>query len=531
MRFIALSATIPNAEEIARWLGAKLIQSDWRPVPLREGVYHNGASIFNDGTVNWTTRVGRSDVVGLALETVKEGGQALIFVSTRKSTEAVSRNVSEHIETEANLKKLSRDILGATREPTRLCKKLSEHVERGVAFHHAGINYSQRKLIEDAFRGNMIKVIAATTTLAMGMNLPSRRVIIRDWLRYESGMGMRPIPTIEIKQMFGRAGRPKFDSYGEAIIVAKNKRDEKFIFDRYIKGRPEEIYSQLGSEPALRTHILASIAGAFTRNSAELLDFLRETFCAHQRGTDFLSSIADNILEFLEDEGMIKTERGLVATRFGRRVSELYIDPHTGVVLRDALERPEAKEPFPVLHMIARTSDMMHLSVRKSDFEEMLEIFNVHAEGLLLSDEDKYPSEDMLSEIKTASVLMQWIMETTEDRIVSHFGIGPGDLHTLVDLTDWLLYSAAEIGKIFDLKDAVKSLSLLRPRVIYGVRNELLELVSLRGIGRVRARNLFDRGYKRLKDVEAASAKELSAVPNIGKSLAEDIKRQAGEED
>jgi helicase len=537
LRCIALSATIPNAEEIAQWLGARLVESEWRPVPLREGVYFNGAGIFGDGTVKWIPEVSRSEAVDLALETVKEAGQALIFVNTRKATEAVARTASGQLgdsfsEAEARyLAKLSKEVLKASPEPTRLCRKLAEYVARGAAFHHAGINYAQRKLVEDAFRANRLKVIASTTTLAMGLNLPSRRVIIRDWLRYESGLGMQPIPAIEIKQMSGRAGRPKFDTYGEAIIVAKNRRDEKYLFEKYIKGRPENILSRLASESALRTHVLASIAGAFTRNRRELMDFLTHTFFALQKGPEHLSLIADDILEFLEAEEMVVSKRGgLMATRFGRRVSELYIDPVSGVVLRDALKRPEDKGPFPLLHMIARAPDMMHLSLGKRDVDMMLEVFYGHVESLLIPEDEKYPSEEALSEIKTAEVLMQWILEMPEDRIVGTFGIGPGDLHSLVSLADWLLYSAGEIGRIFNLKDASRPLSTVRTRVHYGVREELLELVSLRGIGRIRARNLHDAGYKTRKEIAGASPAELGKVPAVGKALTEDIKRQAEEE-
>jgi helicase len=533
LRFIALSATIPNAAEIAEWLDARLIESHWRPVPLREGVYFNGAGIFNDGTVRWIPRESHLDIVNLAIETIKDNGQVLIFVNTRKATETIARKASTYVvsnlseQERESLKKLSEQAIGASSEPTRLCRKLAEYVSDGVAFHHAGINYSQRKLIEDAFRTNKIKLIAATTTLAMGLNLPSRRVIIRDWWRYESGFGIQPIPTIEIKQMSGRAGRPGFDEYGEALLVARNKRDEQYLFENYITGEPERINSQLANESALRTHILASIAGAFTRNKKELIDFLKNTFFAYQKGADYLSSITDDIVEFLKAEGMIvSNKKGFIATSFGRRVSELYIDPMTGVIIRDALHQPKEKEVFPLLHMIAHTPDMMLLSLKKKDHEEMLEVLHTHADGLLIPESDRYPSEDILSELKTASLLMEWILETPEDKIVSHFGIGPGDIRTLVELSEWLLYSAGEIGKVFDLKEAVKKLSLLRVRVQYGVKEELLELVSLRGIGRVRARNLYNSGYKSLKDIKKADIKELAKVPTIGEAIAEDIKRQ-----
>lgn len=536
MRFIALSATIPNAEEISSWLRARLICSDWRPVPLREGVYFNGAGIFNDGTVTWISEESGMDAVDLAIDTVKENGQALIFVDTRRATETVARKASAYIarmlpagEREV-LKQLSGEVIGVSAEPTRLCRRLAECVSKGVAFHHAGIASAQRRLIEDAFRANRLKLIASTTTLAMGLNLPSRRVIIRNWWRYESGVGLHPIPIIEIKQMSGRAGRPGFDTYGEAIIVARNKKDEEYLFENYISGRPERIISRLSSESALRTHILASIAGAFTRDRDSLIEFLRGTFFAHQSGAEQLSFITDMIIDFLEAEGMITSKNGrLMATKFGRRVSELYIDPVTGVVIRDALHHTGEKEEFALLHMIARTPDMMRLSVRKRDYDEMLELFYAHADNLLIPDNEKYPSEEALSEIKTASALMEWISETPEDKLAGHFGVGPGDIHTLVELSEWLLYSAGEISRIFGLRDAVKNLSLLRVRVEYGVKEELLELVSLRGIGRVRARNLYNAGYRGIKDIKRTAIRDLASVPSMGETIARDIKRQIDE--
>lgn len=533
LRILALSATIPNAVEISKWLDAKLVESDWRPVPLREGVFFNEAIIFNDGTVRWVERESDLDAINLSLETIREGGQVLIFLNTRKATEAVAKSTSKYIagflseDERIFLSQLSEEVLKASLEPTRLCKKLSEYILSGVAFHHAGINSSQRRLVEDAFRANRIKLVAATTTLAMGLNLPSRRVIIRDWWRYEPGLGMKPLPVIDMKQMSGRAGRPGLDEYGEAVIIAKNKRDEDYLFERYIKGKPEDIESQIGNEAALRTHVLASIAGLFTKNRSELLDFMRKTYYASKEDIETLSLIVDDILDFLISEDMvIHDERGLRATRFGHRVSDLYIDPLSGVVIRDALKMPKEKGAFSLLHMIASTPDMMSLPVRKRDLDEMMDVFNVHSEELLIPCDRMYPSEEILSQLKVASVLMQWIEETHEEKITSHFGIGPGDLRTLVELSDWLIYSSLEIGKVFGMTDIERPLSILRVRVLYGIKEELLQLVTLKGIGRIRARNLYNAGFRTLSDIKRASVKELEDVQSIGKAIAEDIKRQ-----
>ncbi len=533
IRSIALSATIPNAREIADWLGARLIESAWRPVPLREGVYYNGAAIFHDGTVKWVEEESALDIVNLALDTLKEGGQALFFVNTRKSTEAAARTLGKYVEgvlspeEAGQLAALSEEVLNASAEPTRQCRRLAEAVGRGVAFHHAGVLSSQRKLVEDAFRKNILKVLTSTTTLAMGLNLPSRRVVIRDWWRYESGMGMQPMPAIEIKQMGGRAGRPLFDQYGEAVLVARNKEDEKFLFQNYIRGDLEKITSRLGNESVLRTHVLASIAGLFARTGGELKDFFEKTFFALQRGKDSLFPVVEGIVSFLQDEGMVlSADDRLKASRFGRRVSELYLDPVSGVILRDALRMEKEKSDFALLHLIARAPDMMTLSLRKRDRDEMIDLYYSEQEGLLVPEEEMFPSDDLLAQLKTAATLAQWIDEIPEDKIVTHFGIGPGDLRTLVELADWLLYAASELSKIFRTKTG-DVLARLRLRVQYGVKEELLELVSLRGIGRVRARNLYQAGFRNRKSIAEATPEELSRIPALGKAIAEDIKKQA----
>ncbi len=542
IRLITLSATVPNAIEIANWLKATLVESTWRPVPLKEGVYFGGTIVFKDGSMRWVNEKTKVDMVNLAIDTIEEDGQVLIFVNTRKSTEATAHKVSIEVgnrlseEDKTLLTDTSQEILNTLSEPTRVCKKLSEYVAYGAAFHHAGLHYKQRKLIENNFKDNKIKTLTSTTTLAMGLNLPSRRVIIRDWRRYESGYGMRPIPVMEIKQMSGRAGRPKYDDYGEAIIIAKDKREEKFIFENYIMGKPECIDSQLGSESVLRTHVLASIAGLFAMSEGDLFNFMGQTFFAFQRRPESLHHILRDILFFLEREGMIekvksstknKLNSKIRATRFGERVSQLYIDPLSAAVLRDTLILAEEKNimtPFSFFYLLSTLPDMMVLTLKKKDLREMQLLFKKHRDELLTSND--YPTDDTLAQIKTATALMSWIDENSEDLITGRFEIGPGDLYTMVERSDWLLYSSSEISKIFNLKEAHKELTRLRKRVAYGIKEELLPLVNLDGVGRVRGRNLYQAGYKSLKDLMQARVEDISRVPAVGKALAESIKKQ-----
>ena len=114
-----------------------------------------------------------------------------------------------------------------------LLVKLLKH---GVAFHHAGVSNQQRQVIETGFRERKIKIICATPTLAAGVNLPARRVVLSSYLRYDMQYGgMSPISVLDYKQMCGRAGRPQYDDKGETILIANNESEQDSIIDNYIK--------------------------------------------------------------------------------------------------------------------------------------------------------------------------------------------------------------------------------------------------------------------------------------------------------
>lgn len=539
LQLLALSATIMNSNEIADWLDAELVTSNWRPVPLKEGVYYEGRIRFADASTREVGVGATEELATLALDTVREGGQALIFVSTRRSAQAVASAIAKHIrdlltpEERSSLGEVARSVEGALGEPTRTCKRLADCVRHGTAFHHAGLHAAQRRAIEDAFRQNLIKAMAATPTLAAGVNLPARRVVIRDYRRYEPTFGSQFIPVLEYKQMAGRAGRPKYDRYGEAVLVARSEDESEALFEEFIKAKPERITSKLASEPALRSHVLASIAAGYVTSLRGMLDFIGHTFFAYQYGADQVAHVIERVLDFLKQEDMVRQHgERLVATPFGERISWLYIDPMSGVVLRDGLKRAQKIQPttFSFLHLICSTPDMELLYPRRRDYSELDLFVTEHMNEFLTHMPDEYSEpeayEYFLAEVKTALMLQMWIDEAPEDSIHERFGIGAGDIRRAVDTADWLLYSAQELAKLFKIKGVAPALRDLRKRVRYGVREELLELVELRGIGRVRGRSLYKAGYRGLADIRKADVKELAQVPHIGLEIAKSIKQQ-----
>ncbi len=528
-QILALSATIKNSDEIAEWLNADHIASDWRPVPLKEGIFYEGEISFADGTRKTVDDCG-DDVSSLVLDVVKEGGQCLIFVNTRRSSEALSGRVGMHLKdileptSIKELAMLSRKLLSRQEEPTSLGARLSRRIRYAAAFHHAGLTNDQRKMVEANFKSGLVKCIVATPTLAAGINLPARRVVVRDLTRFDPNYGNVPIPVMEVKQMSGRAGRPQFDTEGEAILLAKKPGDSAFIMENYLLSEPESIDSKLGQRPALRMHILSSIATGHVKTEQELKSFIESTFFAQKTDIWTISDIIDDVLEFLTNEDFIEAGEGFKATFFGKRTSDLYIDPLSAVTLRKALGG-KSDTAFAYLHAICATPDVPTLYLRRGDYEWVEEL--AASEEYLIDYDDYDDYEFFLAEVKTAALLQSWIEEESADAITKRFGVGPGDIRRWVDMAEWLMHSMTELSRIFD-KSKSRTLSALMPRIRYGVKEELLDLVSFRGIGRARARSLFSHGYKTREDLKKADVGGLSRLPLIGTTIAKNIKLQLG---
>jgi len=527
-QIIALSATIRNSQELADWLGAKHVTSTWRPVPLKEAAYHGGTLHFTDGTSREIPDDGDA-IPALVADSLAGGGQCLVFVNTRRSTESLARELTGVVrqgleEKKAEgLRRLAQDLSAGEDEPTSMAARLGKCLQAGTAFHHAGLTNPQRGVVEEGFRKGKIKVIVATPTLAAGINLPARRVIVRDTDRFEVELGNTPLRVLEVKQMCGRAGRPRYDPYGEAVLIARNEDDVEDLMDRYLRSPPEAIDSKLASESALRTHLLASIATEHVRSQAELLAFMGKTFFAHLGDIKDIHGRIGQVLKFLEREGFLTAkDKELRATFFGRRTSDLYIDPLSAVRIRDALKE-ERSDDFYLLWAAASTPDMPKMYLRRSDYAWI--------EQRIVEKEMTFPVEEydlFMAQVKTASLLQDWLDERTEDETTKLFGVGPGDIRRLVDQGEWLLYSMTELARIF-AKPKVPELARIVARLKHGVKSELLELVALRGVGRVRARALFARGHTTLRELQKAPLGDLARVPGIGKSVAVSIKQQVGE--
>ena len=629
LQTVALSATVGNADVIADWLDAELVESDWRPIDLRIGVHYGNAINFDDGSQR-EVRVDRGGdqtaaLVADALDTEADGqaGSSLVFVNSRRNAESAARRLGEVTasrltdEEREQLRELAAELRDVS--DTDTSTDLASAVEEGTAFHHAGLASEHRSLIEDAFRDRLVKCVCATPTLAAGVNTPARRVIVRDWRRYDGDYGgMKPLDVLEVHQMCGRAGRPGLDPYGEAVLLASSADTMDELFDRYIWAEAEPVRSKLAVEPALRTHVLATVASGFASTREGLLEFLDNTLYATQTDdAGRLESVTDRVLEYLEINGFIEREwsgnrETLTATGIGHTVSRLYLDPMSAATMIDGLreacadggddrsadyafsgtgveddgdgiETSEGSEegddgpfgtyslsdvdagaetgargaggadgesaseektegaareltPLGLYHLVSRTPDTYELYLKSGDRETYEELLYEREEELLGDPPSAYDDvnfEDWLASLKTARLLEDWASEVDEDRITERYGVGPGDVRGKVETAEWLLRAAETLAR--DVEgvdgDAILAVREARKRVEYGVREELLDLAGVRGIGRKRARRLYEAGIGGRADLrEAEKAVVLGALRGRERT-AERILENAGHED
>jgi len=537
VQVVALSATVSNVDEIARWLNAKLVASDWRPVPLSEGVYKDGVIHFADGSKRKVEEVSVNPSINLVVDESKQGGQTLVFAQSRRRAVQLAKAAS----------KLPKGLLSfdqrkareyaakmmSTEGPRLLREELAGLISLGVSYHHAGLSNEQRTIIEDAFREGALAAIFATPTLAAGVNLPARRVVIAEVDRYDETQGVpRDIKVFEYKQFAGRAGRPGLDPYGEAIIVASRPRSVKELMEEYIKAKPERLESRLYGVRGLRHSALGAIASGVANDFSSLLELHRRTLYYIQRGEERLQQLLRMSVDDLVAWGLVTEADGkLRATELGDAVSRTYLDPASVPKLRKLIKRVHNKfTTEALLYIISSMPDMNPLPLRSSEAEKIMDIA-IERVPMIIDIVD-WDDPDSVAALKTTLALLDWVEEISDDKIAETYDVGPGDVASVIDTAKWIANSLADIAPAAGLpEDVGGQLRVLARRIESGVRPELLPLVEIPGIGRVRARRLYSAGFKTLESLASASPQQLLRVPGLGPATVASILEFFGRKD
>ncbi len=525
---VALSATVPNVEEIAEWLGAEPIVMDWRPVPLREAVFHNYKLYYpREGRVEEVPRVTGKPYLDMEIATSAGGGQSLVFAMSRRRAVQLARQAAKHSRQlqydEVLAKEAARRILRESGGPASIREELAKLVVKGVAYHHAGLNNQQRSIIEETFLKGGIASIHATPTLAAGVNLPARTVIVEEYYRYEEGL-RRPIPVFEYKQLAGRAGRPGFDEYGLAVIIAKGSTRPEEIAEVYILGGIEPVRSRLNGMRGLRHILLGLIASENGVTLEDVQSFASRTLYARQSGWRSLRLYVERALGQLADWGLISAGNGHYRpTILGLETAKAYLDPESIPLFRRIVERIHSPPPdYVLLYAISRMPDAVTLVTTRREAEKLVDTMIERHPDLIELVEWFGPEEARA--YKTMLLLEMWINEKSEDEIYQALGAQPGDIASVTETASWISRSLARIAQVMRVGFNIpERLTVLSARIKYGVKQELLLLIVIPGIGRVRARRLYSAGYKTLADLAAARPEDLMKIQGIGPTIVKNI--------
>ena len=552
-KIIGLSATISNSNELADWLNCELVESTFRRVPLSEAVYSRHIITNQDreeteGNFAKNRQESRHPKawIGLGLDTVAEKHQCLIFAMTRKNAVAWAKEAGLDVVKELKpnqkkeLEKISKKILPKEDyDNTKLTSELAKTVKNGTAFHHAGLDQRCRTIIENAFKNRHIKLLTATPTLAAGVNLPARRVVIPSVMRYTNN-GLEKISILEYKQMCGRAGRPQYDDMGESIIIAKGYPDE--ILEHYVDGEPEPLESKtLDEDSSLRINLLGFIytASKFNPTSYEkIIKFFSQTFAAYQLSDDsVLEKKVTKQLEKLKEYGMITDENGFEPTKFGIRIFYLRIDPETAFDMTGYIEDylRGTKHTFGILYMITNLHEFYSQYPIPDKYQGDMD-------DLIDPNEKLYRNQEFLREycFKSLLILYKWIDAMTYQDMSDHFDAEPGDIFYIKENAKNLVYIFTEIIKFWrdyakenkqkkivsEYQSLIDELDLLKLQIQHGVPEKYLELVKIKQIGRVRAQILYKNGFKNRLDLEKAKIEKLAKIDKIGLTIANNIKAE-----
>ena len=291
---IALSAVIGDTNGLEQWLSARLLRRNERPVPLDEGpLLADGQFRFIDPATGQERRQGsviqrvyRKDssqdwIIPLVQKLVAEGQQVIVFRETKSEARSCANYLAETLALPPAQGAL--DQMPAA-DPSRASLDQRKTLANGVAFHNADLHPEERRIIEEEFcRPNSgLRVIAATTTLAMGVNTPASSVIIAGLEHPQE----QPYSVAEYKNLVGRAGRLGYAEKGTSYLLALDPRTEHDFWARYVTGKPENLVSRFledDTDPrSLIVRVLVSARRAASEGvaSEEIIEFLEASFGA-----------------------------------------------------------------------------------------------------------------------------------------------------------------------------------------------------------------------------------------------------------
>ena len=369
VQIVGMSATLTNTEILAKWLDAKYFNTKYVPVPVEEYLVYD-CSIYPVSTssaffktssqlnstqplsnVSPTRVIQHSEhselrnpltnaVISLAIETAKASYGALIFCSGRQGCQSTALLVSEAmpglLDVDVKLLDRRKDVISELRSlPVGLDDTLDKTVMKGVAFHHAGLTIEERDIVAEAYDRGVIRVIVATCSLAAGINLPARRVILQG-----ARMGRDLIGPAMLRQMRGRAGRKGKDEIGESYLCCQ-KSDLEEVTQLLEADLPMVESSLTPEKRGIKRALLEVITVRLATHLSTIQEYVQKTLLYHSMDRALLATMVSKTLEELIGSGLVTVDSfgTFEATLLSKATVASSLTPEDGIFLHGELRR------------------------------------------------------------------------------------------------------------------------------------------------------------------------------------------------
>ncbi len=553
-RVIGLSAVLGEADRLAQWLDADLVQSEHRPVELRFGVLYEGTFTYRStqgpGRATETLYDSGSESAEEAALTnlaafAEQGERSLVFVRAKHDTRRGADRIAARMDLPPATMAL--DALMAL-EPSRSRDGLREVLAHGVAFHNADLSAEERLIVEEAFRQGEVLVLVSTSTLAVGLNLPARNVFLttEKW-RYDAQLGMpwkTPVSHMEYENMGGRAGRLGLGAaYGRALLVASSPFEMELCWRRYVEGNREAIVPQL-DRSALEDPVLRLIASGHCRSQDDILNFLGRTltgrwvWSARCPVEELVSrvraalhrGVAGGFLEAMPGAA----DRPVRATALGRAVASKGIDMETAGLLRDWVQASRDRDwcladlLYAVISTPAGRAPQVLLTTREYDesgyvaeLQDRTRHARLDAEVPLarLCAARLQPFFETVRATKVTLFLLDWLENVPINNIENRYNTMQGQIIAAATQVAWLIDAIEAIAVAEGYEGAFTDrLARLATRMPLGVSEECVPLMENPALSLSR------------RDVRELAAREWCAAETLSQLSRADLAQILSEE-
>lgn len=547
-QIVALSAVIGDVNHFDQWLGCQTLYTTKRPVPLVEGV------LDRNGTYQYLTPEGeerteqlldarqviqRKDkaeaqdvIVPLAKKLVAAGEQILVFRNTRGSASGCAKYLSRELGLAA-AEELLREL--PRQDPSTTSRSLREALGGGTAFHTSDLNREERVLVERGFRDpyGPVRVLAATSTVAAGVNTPASTVIIAETVFY--GRPPQDYTVAEYKNMAGRAGRLGLSEMGRSVLLANDSVQRSVLFDRYVRGNPEPIRSSFDPKD-LDTWILRLLAQVDEIPRDAVVSLLANTYAGYLEGRksrewlERTREALEDVLGQMVELGLLEEEMGLVRlSLLGKACGRSHLKLRSAMRLIDLLRRaPDgsltSERLLGFIHALPEFDDaftpMFRKGRRESAWQEQVASHYGRDVAAALQKGAATPM-DYYARCKRAAVLCAWTRGAPIEEIERSFTVNPfyslgaGDIRGFADIARFHLQAAFEIADVLLLGDGPsgKDVEQLLAQLEVGLPAEALGLLELPGsLPRGTYLALHRAGHRRPDEVLALPETDLAAL-------------------